>query len=98
LGTPIGCVAQNFQDFLKKRYPQNIRNECIATKGGDRLKREEAQLWLLKPKSNQQKHGSTKQGGVQPKAICLNQPDVQLVTDQIDFKPNKAWTDVAWLF
>jgi hypothetical protein len=35
---------QNFQDFLKMQYPQNLRNECIATKGGDRLKWEEAQF------------------------------------------------------
>jgi hypothetical protein len=50
-------------------------------------------IMVLKHKSNQQKHWSTEQGGVQPKAICLNQPDVQLVTDQIDFRPNKAWTN-----
>jgi hypothetical protein len=35
---------------------RNVRNESIATKEGDRLKWEEAQLWLLKHKSNQQKH------------------------------------------
>jgi hypothetical protein len=40
--TPIGCVAQNFQDFMKEHYLQNIRNECTTTKGGDRLRREEA--------------------------------------------------------
>jgi hypothetical protein len=56
LGTPIGCIAQNLQDFLKRWCPQNIRNECTATKRGDQLKREEAQMWLLKRKSNQQKH------------------------------------------
>jgi prophage antirepressor-like protein len=41
--TPIGYVAQNFQDFVKDQYLQNIRNECTTTKGGDRLKQEEAQ-------------------------------------------------------
>jgi hypothetical protein len=29
---------------------------------------------------------------VQLKAFRLNQPDVQLVIDQIDSRPNKAWT------
>jgi hypothetical protein len=39
LGTPIGCVAKNFQkDFLKKSYPHSIRNECTETKGRDRLR------------------------------------------------------------
>jgi hypothetical protein len=56
-------------------------------------------MWLLKRKSNQQKHLSTGQSGVQPRALYLNQPDVQPVTNQIDSRPNKAWTDgIAWLF
>jgi hypothetical protein len=54
--TPIGCVAQNFQDLVKEQYLQNIHNECTTTKGGGRLRREEVQMWLLKRKSNQQKH------------------------------------------
>jgi ABC-type polar amino acid transport system ATPase subunit len=52
---PIGCVTQNFQVFVKEQYLQNIRNECTMTKGGDRLRQEEVQMWLLKRKSNQQK-------------------------------------------
>jgi hypothetical protein len=53
---PLGVSPRIFKDFLKKRYPQNIRNEYTMTKGGDRLRWKEVQMWLLKRKSNQQKH------------------------------------------
>jgi hypothetical protein len=56
LGTPIGCTAQNLQDFLKWPNLQNIRNECTTRKREDRLKWEDVQMWLPKCKSNQQKH------------------------------------------
>jgi hypothetical protein len=32
--------------------------------------------------------------GVQPRVLCSNRLDFQLVTDQIDSRPNKIWTDV----
>jgi hypothetical protein len=41
LGTPIGCTAQILQDFLNRRYLQNIRYEYTATKREDRLKWDE---------------------------------------------------------
>jgi hypothetical protein len=53
---PLGVSPRIFKDFLKKSYPQNIRNECTTPKGGDRLRWKEVQMWLLKRKSNQQKH------------------------------------------
>jgi hypothetical protein len=53
---PLGVSPGIFKDFLKKSYPQNIRNECTATKEGDRLRWKEVQMWLLECKSNQQKH------------------------------------------
>jgi hypothetical protein len=56
LGTPIGCTARILQDFLKRRYLQNICNKYTMTKGEDRLKWEEVQMRLPKHKSNQQKH------------------------------------------
>jgi hypothetical protein len=53
---PLGVSPRIFNDFVKKSYPQNIRNECITTKGGDQPRWKEVQMWLLKRKSNQQKH------------------------------------------
>jgi hypothetical protein len=53
---PLGVSPRTFKDFLKKSYLQNIRNECTTTKGGVRLRWKEVQMWLLKRKSNQQKH------------------------------------------
>jgi hypothetical protein len=53
---PLGVSPIIFKDFLKESYPQNIRNGCTTTKEGDRLRWKEVQMWLLKCKSNQQKH------------------------------------------
>jgi hypothetical protein len=53
---PLGVSLKIFKYFLKKSYPQNICNECTTTKGGDRLRWKEVQMWPLKRKSNQQKH------------------------------------------
>ena len=49
---PLGVSPGILKDFLKKSYPENIRNECITTKG-DRLRWKEVQMWLLECKFNQ---------------------------------------------
>jgi hypothetical protein len=37
-------------------------------------------------------------GDVQLRTICLGWTDVQSVIDQINFRPNKAWTDsIVWI-
>jgi hypothetical protein len=69
---PLGVSPRIFKDFLKKSCLENIHNECTTTKGGDRLRWKEVKMWLLKRKSNQQKHWSTERGDVQLRTICLN--------------------------
>jgi hypothetical protein len=56
LGHTIGCVAQNFQRFSEEVISTKYTQLMYHNKRGDWLRWKEVQMWLLKRKSNQQKH------------------------------------------